>query len=262
MARPTFSLSDNEARQLVGELGSLVQRCPFNPRDHRPFVREFIGALHRITGRTYSPAIYRRLLAAYAPDRKPSTATLALEKERFAKDAVHSEVPVHTESGPVALGGHLLAEIRDALQHIAAHAVRNATGADSYLQAQCDFLQKRLSHTEKQLAIAREGTYQLEAQRQVLESQALQDREQIDSLRSAGAAMTAQLTKMSAAIDDGRQFALLAIDEARGETRAWKERCAATETQLKEQVSLSETFRRLAYRQGADIPPALGGERT
>lgn len=132
-----------------------------------------------------------------------------------------------------------------------------ATHADTYLQAQCDFLQQRLSHSEKQLAGAKECVHQVEAQRQVLSAQAMQDREQIDSLRAADAAMTAELAKLSVAIDDARQFALLAIDEARGETRAWKERCAAAEAQYKEQVSLTETFRRLAYRQGADIPPAL-----
>ncbi len=69
--------------------------------------------------------------------------------------------------------------------------------------------------------------------------------------------MTEELGKLAAAINDARQFALLAIDEARGETRAWKERCSAAEAQYKEQVSLTETFRRLAYRQGADIPLAL-----
>lgn len=44
---------------------------------------------------------------------------------------------------------------------------------------------------------------------------------------------------MSAAIDDVRQFALLAIDDARGETCAWTERCTAAEAQCREQVSLS-----------------------
>jgi len=78
---------------------------------------------------------------------------------------------------------------------------------------------------------ARECAHQAEPQRQVLAAQAVNDREQIDSLRAAGTAMTAQLGKMSAAIDDARQFALLAIDEARGQTRAWKERCAAAEAQ-------------------------------
>jgi hypothetical protein len=74
--------------------------------------------------------------------------------------------------------------------------------------------------------------------------------------------MTAELGKLSAAVDDARQFALLAMDEAPGETRAWKERCAAAEAQYKEQVSLTETFRRLAYRQGADIAPALQRKPT
>lgn len=69
--------------------------------------------------------------------------------------------------------------------------------------------------------------------------------------------MTAHLAKTSAAIDDPRQFALLAIDEARAETRAWKERCAAAEAQYRARVSLTETFRRLVSLQGPDIPPAL-----
>jgi hypothetical protein len=265
MARPSFSLSDDEARQLVRELGGIEARCPVNPRDHRRYVREFIRLIHKITGKTYSPAIYRRLLSAYAPQRKPSTATLALEKERFVKEleATPAAINEGATTVPSVHGGNLLSEIRQALEDLA--GLRTPGGAsqvDSYLQAQCDFLQQRLSHSEKQLAVANECVHQVEVQRKVLAAQALHDREQIDSLRAAGAAMTAQLAKMSVAIDDARQFALLAIDEARGETRAWKERCAAAEAQYKEQVSLTETFRRLAYRQGADIPPALERKTT
>lgn len=260
MARPAFSLSDDEARQLVREMGNIEARCPLNPRDHRRYVREFIRVIHRITGKTFSPAIYRRLLSAYAPQRKPSTSTLALEKERFVKELEASNASIEEKPNVAATGhgGNLLSEIRQALEDLAElRAPRGASQADSYLQAQCNFLQQRLSHSEKQLAGARECAHQVEAQRQVLAALALHDREQIDSLRAAGAAMTAELARVSAAIDDARQFALLAIDEARGETRAWKERCAAAEAQYKEQVSLTETFRRLAYRQGADIPPAL-----
>lgn len=264
MARPTFSLSDDEARQLVREMGNIEERCPVNPRDHRRYVREFIRVIHKITGKTFSPTIYRRLLSAYAPQRKPSTATLALEKERFVKELEAPPASIGEEPTvvPTRIGGNLLSEIRQALEDLEVRAPRGASQADSYLQAQCDFLQQRLSHSEKQLAGARECAHQVEAQRQVLAAQALHDREQIESLRAAGAAVTAELAKMSAAIDDARQFALLAIDEARGETRAWKERCAAAEAQYKEQLSLTETFRRLAYRQGADIPPALRREPT
>lgn len=164
----------------------------------------------------------------------------------------------HSATVPGGPGANLLFEIRQALQDLA--GLRTSGGpshADSYLRAQCEFLQQRLSHSEKQLAGANERAHQAETQRQVLAAQARHDHEEIDSLRAAGTAMTAQLAKMSATIDDARQFALLAIDEVRGETRAWKERCAAAEAQYKEQVSLTETFRRLAYRQGADIPPAL-----
>ena len=265
MSRPSFSLSDDEARQLVRELGAIEARCPVNPRDHRRYVREFIRVIHKITGKTYSPAIYRRLLSAYAPQRKPSTATLALEKERFVKELESTPAAIGEESTtvPMGHGGNLLLEIRQALEDLASfRAPGGAAQADSYLQAQCDFLQQRLSHSEKQLAGAKECAHQAEAQRQVLAAQAVHDREQIDSLRAAGAAMTAQLAKLSATVDDARQFALLAIDEARGETRAWKERCTAAEAQYKEQISLTETFRRLAYRQGADIPPALERKPT
>lgn len=265
MARPSFSLSDDEARQLARELGGIEARCPVNPRDHRRYIREFIRLIHKITGKTYSPAIYRRLLSAYAPSRKPSTATLALEKERFVKEleAATATGGAASTSEPASHGGNLLSEIRQALEDLAGYrGPGGPSHADSYLQAQCDFLQQRLSHSEKQLAGAKDGAHQVEVQRQALEAQALRDREQIDSLRASGAALTSELARLSAAIDDSRQFALLAIDEARGETRAWKERCMAAEAQYKEQMSLTEMFRRLAYRQGADIPPALERKPT
>jgi hypothetical protein len=265
VARPTFSLTDDEARRLISELADIGVRCQFNPRDHRPFVREFVRAMHRVTGKTFSPAIYRRLLAAYAPERKPSTATLALEKERFVKKLEITPAAMDADPNPefAEPGGNLVAEIRQALEDMAGYRASTRTShADSYLQAQCDFLQQRLSHNEKQLSEAKDCAHQIETQRQVLAAQAQRDREQIDSLRAAGAAMAAELAKLAGAIDDARQFALLAIDEARGETRAWKERCIATEAQYKEQVSLTETFRRLAYRQGADVPPALERKTT
>jgi hypothetical protein len=265
MARPSFSLTDDEARQLVRELGEIEARCPVNPRDHRRYVREFIRLIHKITDRTYSPAIYRRLLSAYAPTRKPSTSTLALEKERFVKEleAAPTTTAADSTSAPGSHGGNLLAEIRQVLGDLASYRpAANTAHADSYLQAQCNFLQQRLSHSEKQLAASKDAVHQVEAQRQVLEAHAARDREEIELLRTTSAAMPAELAKLAAAIDDSRQFALLAIDEARGETRAWKERCIAAEAQFKDQVSMTETFRRLAYRQGADIPPALQRKPT
>jgi chromosome segregation ATPase len=262
VARPTFSLTDSEARLLILELAGIEERCPINPRDHRQFVRDFIRAVHRITGKTFSPAIYRRLLGAYAPARKPSTATLALEKERLVKelDRTPASAALTEASG---VGEDLARELRQLLEDLPARLAQRAPpNADSYLQAQCDFLQQRLSHSEKQLADTTLAAGKIDARRQVLEADLVHAHERIESLGASGAAMLDQLANLTRAIDDARQFAMLAIDEARGETRAWKERCLAAEAQFKAQVSLTETFRRLAYRQGADIPPALESKPT
>lgn len=231
-----------------------------NPRDHRQFVREFIRAVHRTTGKTFSPAIYRRLLGAYAPQRKPSTATLALEKERFVKEL---ERTPSIETGDDSEGNALARDIRQMLEDFTSRtAARAPSGADSYLQAQCDFLQQRLSQSEKNLADAKAAAATADAQRQVLQAQFDASKQQNEALQSSGAAMLEQLGALTRAVDEARQFALLAVDDARGETRAWRERFLATEFQLRAQVSLTETFRRLAYRQGADIPPALKGDPT
>lgn len=257
MARPTFSLTDHEARLLLQEVASVEERCPINPRDHRAFVRDFIRAVHRVTGKTYSPAIYRRLLGAYAPTRKPSTATLSLEKERLAKE-LEWDIPVDTSAERNIAGSELEQAIRLLLDELPMYrAQRTAPNPDTYLQAQCAFLQERLSHSEKQLADTKAAASLIDAQRQVLDAQAQCAHEQIACLRADGSAMQGQLATLSRAIDDARQFSIRAIDDARGETRAWKERCLAVEGQLKAQVALTETFRRLAYRQGADIPSAI-----
>ncbi|MBZ2210077.1 hypothetical protein I4X03_022670 [Massilia sp. R798] len=263
MARPSFSLSDDEARQLVAEMIGLEQRHPLNPRDHRLFVREFIGVIYLITGKAYSPAIYRRLLSAYAPDRKPSTATLAIEKERFVKQLDRRAAAADPQAGNQVEGNAELDDIRQMLEDLMARpTLRGAGPPDSYLQAQCDFLQQRLSQSEKQIADAKAATSALDTQRQVLEAQLREARSQVETLQSSGTTMQDQLAMLTRAIDEARQFALLAIDESRGETRAWRERCNASEAQLKAQVSITETFRRLAYRQGADIPPSLQAKPT
>lgn len=97
-------------------------------------------------------------------------------------------------SVPSGLDGNVLSETRQALQDLTGartHGVLSRT--DSYLQAQCVFLQQRLPHSETQLAGAKERAHQVETKCEILAAQALHDREQIDSLRAAGTARTAQL---------------------------------------------------------------------
>lgn len=67
------------------------------------------------------------------------------------------------------------------------------------------------------------------------------------------AALTSELAEM-------RKFALMSIEEARGEGRAWKERVAALEAQSQADGRLMESFRRLAYQKGAEIPDQLTRE--
>lgn len=262
MTRPTFSLTDDEARELLSELAEINLRCDFNPRDHRAFVREFIRGVHRITGKSFSPAIYRRLLTAYAPDRKPSTATLALEKERFVRE-LERVAPVEPLQQKGSGGGHGTAlDIRQMPEAPSLRpAGRESRSTESYLQAQCEFLQQRLSQTEQSLAQARAASSASSARCQVLEAELASTKGQLDSLQANNTALMEQLAALTKAIDETRQFSLLAIDGVRGETRVWRERFLASELQLKEQESLTETFRRLAYRQGADIPPTLRIDR-
>jgi DNA-binding LytR/AlgR family response regulator len=112
-----------------------------------------------ITGKTYSPSIYRRLLSAYAPERKPSTTTLAIEKERFVKELEFS--PRAMSAGPDPShderAGSLVAEIRQVLEDVLDGRTQHRTSSvDQYLQAQCDFLQQRLSDSQKLLAEAKD----------------------------------------------------------------------------------------------------------
>lgn len=88
MARAPFSLSDDQARQLAICVATLQATYPYDGRNHRPFVRGFMRAVQEVTAHLYSPAIYQRLLSAFASERRPSTATLAAEKQVLANKEV------------------------------------------------------------------------------------------------------------------------------------------------------------------------------
>lgn len=85
-------------------------------------------------------------------------------------------------------------------------------------------------------------------------------REDLAHTRQILAAQTTQLERLDGAIDDARLLYLRAIDDARGETRTWRERCASIEAsaraKTREDQLLLKTFRQLAYQRGAAIPPA------
>lgn len=260
MTRPAFQLSDDEARVLIARLQSINLMHPLNPRDHRPFVRAFIRALHEATHKTFSPTIYRRLLAAYAPERRPSTSTLAVEKELFADElalerAGAAEVAM---SDAPQLASLIRAAVFEAIGDWPAqvhHAFAATAGLDSA------FWRERAIDTERTMADAQAHAARLAGELLAARAAAEILKTELATAREALQAQGVRLARLTDEVEESRRFAMRAIDEARGETRTWRERCIAIEAKAlasaREENVLLETFRQLAYQRGAAIPAAL-----
>ncbi len=262
--RPIFQPSDDEARILINRLGSINVDHPLNPRDHGPFVRAFVRAVYEATGKTFSPVIYRRLLDAYAPDRRPSTSTL----ER-AKHSLIDELEIEREGAAEVASvdaPHLSALIRDAvLEAFGNHPVHSphVVGANANASAGTDvaFWRERAAEAERAIADAQAHAARLAGE--LLAAQASCDSmaAELSAARSQIKDQTTQIGKLAAEYEQARLFSMRAIDDARGETRAWRERCASVEAQAtaraREDNILLETFRQLAYQRGATIPAVL-----
>lgn len=260
MTRPAFRLSDDEARILVARLQAINDMHPVNPRDHRPFVRAFIRAVHEATHKTFSPAIYRRLLAAYAPERRPSTSTLAIEKELFSDELALERAGAAEVAASDApqLAALIRAAVAEAVgDGFATRTYGNAGGAD----ADVAFWRDRLAEVEAALADARASAARLAGE--LLAARAVADSAstELAAARQALERQGAHLAKLTDEAEESRRFAMRAIDDARGETRAWRDQCAAVEAKAaakaREDHLLLETFRQLAYQRGAAIPPVL-----
>lgn len=253
MSRPPFTLRDDEARLLVEQMGAIITRHAHDVRNHRPFVRDFIAAVHHATGKTYSADIYRRLLGAYAPERRPSTTTLAAEKNLFEQ-----QLPALAGAAPVLSTPDSAEPVSAMLQRVVEAALARAGAGDAELaqqqRAHADYLRERLDKAESELAATRASAARLAADLQEAVNTASLYHEQLETAQAAAAAQAALLGALPQALQDMRQFALRAIDEVRGETRAVKERCTYLEETLKERESLLESFRQIAYSHGAPIP--------
>jgi hypothetical protein len=108
VSRPPFSLTDDQARDLLQGVAPLLERYPLDPRDHRPFLRAFLRVVHSVTGKLYGPDIYRRLLRAYAPGRNPSTSTIASERDDLERElaaVVPAGAPALSRTCLVPAGG-------------------------------------------------------------------------------------------------------------------------------------------------------------
>lgn len=259
MTRPPFKLADDEARVLISRLQAIEAEHPFDQRDHRPFVRAFMRAVHEATNKTFSPAIYRRLLSAYAPQRRPSTATLAIEKQLLC-DELALERNGAAE-GAALDAPRLAALIRASVIEVMGERPVHRMTASAETGADVAFWRDRVADMER-------ATADVQAQAARLAGELLAERAIADVLRGELAAarqaletQAAQVGKLAGELEESRKFTMRAIDEARGETRAWRDRCTIIEAQAaaraREDNILLETFRQLAYQRGAAIPATL-----
>ena len=260
MTRPPFKLLDDEARVLLSRLTEIEVTYPFDQRDHRPFVRAFLRAVHEATGKTFSPAIYRRLLSAYAPQRRPSTSTLAIEKE-LLRDELALEREGVAEAATLdapRLGKAIRAAVADAMDERTTplrDAGAGATGPDT------QFWRDRANESEHVLADMRAQAARLAGELLAAQASAMLLTTELEAARATLSKQADSIGKLAVEAEESRRFTMRAIDDARGETRSWRERCQAIEAQAaakaKEDNILLETFRQLAYQRGAAIPPVL-----
>jgi hypothetical protein len=260
MTRPPFKLADDEARALISRLQAIEAEYPLDQRDHRPFVRAFVRAVHEATGRTFSPVIYRRLLAAYAPQRRPSTATLAIEKLLLA-DELELERGGAAEVAATE-APHLAALIRravsDAVGERPLHALfpsGSSPGPD------IAFWRERVADAERAVAGAQAQVAHLAGELLAARTSASILSAELASVQEMLQSQAVSVGKLATELEESRRFSMRAIDDARGETRAWRDRCQVIEAQAaakaREDNILLETFRQLAYQRGAAIPPTL-----
>lgn len=265
MPRPPFQLTDDQAKTLVAEMMHVHERHPDHERAHRPFVRDFIRAVHTATGKTFSPAIYQRLLQAYAPTRRPSVTTLMLEKAAFEQtlEVEASAARQVTEAGGTELSLVIQRAVEEAMGTV--RPVVREAGPDMesrIAMSQRDFLLERLSDTETKLEKVQAQAARLAAELQA----ALAVRDSLEAqLAQANVAadkQTQRVQELTKSLDDMRMFSMRAVDAVRGETRAWQDRYAHLEGELKRSKQHAEYFRQIAYQRGAPIPPDLRQEPT
>lgn len=277
--RPRLKLTDVQARKLVQQLGAIEALHADSPRHHRGYVHDFLRAVYHATGQVHGAAFYRKLLAAYAPGRKPSTPTIESEKILLQRELAQlpsaldagagAGMPAPAPPGAVQPAPHpatelALLQILSLQQELVgklaqAQAAPNASGAASGLQAHNDYLNDRVAALEGELAAARSQAARLAGAAQ--EANALADERgaQLAALQETVVGHAAAMHKLTTELNGQRQFSMQAIDGVRGETRAVKERVVYLEALLKEKEEQVEMYRRMAMNKGAD--PLKGGLR-
>ncbi len=262
MSRSRIVLSDDQAQRLREKMVSLIDRYPLDTeapgrRDHRPFVREFVRTIYDVTSQTYSPAIYRKWIELYAPGRGPSNDTLAKEKralDRALAEEANAGRQIN-EGAASDLAAVVRRSIEEALSDFSAcmpslAAAQNVGSSSDFLQDQLTKAQDDLKHVRVEAARLAADLQSANAEHQLLQRQ-------VDEARAARAEHATVLARLTDELEGMRRFSMNAVEQVRGETRAWKDKCAFFEGELKQAKVHLEYFRQIAYQRGATIPPDL-----
>jgi hypothetical protein len=273
LGRVPFQMTDEQARKLLLLVPPLTNQFPPGRPSNRPFVHGFIRAVHTATGRTFSPAIYRRLLNTYAPDYKPSTNTLALEKEAVEREIAGTVLPAPHDAVVESrwpapsydVGDQVRSAVEDALIRHLGSIGKTLHGEQQMAQTHIADLSNRLAESDRALAETRGLAAKLAADLQVATERAADANARLHQAEaSAQALREAQATAMQAIADELteiRKFAMRSIDDVRGETRVERDRRGQLEELLKTNERLMEVFRQAAYRLGGAIPLELRSEQ-
>lgn len=237
MSRPPFSLTDDQARDLVQQVTPLLDRFPVDPRDHRPFLRAFIRIVHDVTHKLYGPDIYRRLLRAYAPGRSPSTSTIAIERGDFERELA-AAVPAATPSPsgptlslPAANAPALdLSLIRTAFAEQLPQFARLAAQAGH--DTQVEYLQARLRDAERSTSDAKAAAARLAAELQEQAGRAALLARELEASHAALSQQREAVAGLTEELKGQRLFAMQSIDSARAEMRMSKDRTAELQSKI------------------------------
>lgn len=236
MSRPPFSLTDDQARELVQRVSPLLDRYPVDPRDHRPFLRAFIHAVHAVTNKLYGPDIYRRLLRAYAPGRNPSTPTIASERDALERElAAVVPAPAASPAGPFLspspatspfdadLIRAILTESMPQFARLAAQAGRDT---------QVDYLNARLREAERATSDAKAQAARLAGELQAQVARADLLARELEASQAALSQQREAVASLTEELKGQRLFAMQSIEMARAEMRMSKDRTAELQSKI------------------------------
>lgn len=237
MSRPPFSLSDDQARELVQRVSPLLDRYPVDPRDHRPFLRAFMRVVHAVTGKLYGPDIYRRLLRAYAPGRSPSTSTIATERSDLERELA-AAVPAAAlpSAGPALSLPAASAPALDLSLIRAAFTEQLPQFARLVAQAgrdtQVEYLQARLRDAECATADAKAAAARLASELQEQTGRAALLARELEASQASLAAQRQVVASLTEELKGQRLFAMQSIELGRAEMRMTKDRTAELQSKI------------------------------